>query len=140
MILTDTGPLIALIDQGEPDHQACVACLPNLSGPMITTWPVFTEAMYLLGEAGGWRAQEALWGMLQKGDLEIVLQGSDHYRRMRALMEKYCDHPMDLADASLVCLAEERRLREIFTLDEGDFRTYRVHGRQTFRLWPGKAT
>jgi hypothetical protein len=105
---------------------------------MITTWPVFTEAMYLLGEAGGWRAQEALWGMLHKGDLEIVFQGSDHYRRIRALMQKYHDHPMDLADASLVCLAEERRLREIFTLDEGDFRTYRIHGRQAFRLWPGK--
>jgi hypothetical protein len=76
--------------------------------------------------------------MLHKGDLEIVFQGSDHYRRIRALMQKYHDHPMDLADASLVCLAEERRLREIFTLDDGDFRTYRIHGRQAFRLWPGK--
>jgi uncharacterized protein len=136
MILTDTGPLVALIDEGEPDHQACVACLPNLSGPMITTWPVFTEAMYLLGEAGGWRAQDALWGILQRRYLEIVLQGSGQYRRMRALMEKYRDYPMDLADASLVCLAEERRLREVFTLDEDDFRTYRIHRRQAFRLWP----
>jgi hypothetical protein len=136
MILTDTGPLVALIDRGEADHQTCVSCLPDLSGPMITTWPVFTEAMYLLGEAGGWRAQDALWGMLQKGELEIVVQGVDHYRRMRTLMDKSRDRPMDLADASLVCLAEERRLREVFTLDEDDFRTYRIHGRQTFRLWP----
>ena len=136
MILTDTGPLVALIDKGEPDHDACVACLPNLIGPMVATWPVFTEAMYLLGEAGGWRAQEALWSMLQQGDLEIVLQGPDDYERMRVLMGKYRDHPMDLADASLVRLAEERRLRDIFTLDEKDFRTYRIHGRQVFRLWP----
>lgn len=53
MILTDAGPLIALIDRGEVDHEDCVACLTLLTGPMLTTWPAFTEAMYLLGEAGG---------------------------------------------------------------------------------------
>ena len=140
MILTDAGPLIALVDKGEPDHDACVACLPNLSGPMVTTWPAFAEAMYLLGEAGGWRAQESLWSMLQQGDLEIAFQGPDDYERMRALMQKYRDHPMDLADASLVRLAEERSLRDIFTLDERDFRTYRIRGRQTFRIWPNRST
>jgi predicted nucleic acid-binding protein len=138
MILTDTGPLIALIDKGEPDHDACVACLPNLSGPMVTTWPAFAEAMYLLGEAGGWRAQESLWSMLRQGDLEIAFQGPDDYERMRALMHKYRDHPMDLADASLVRLAEERSLRDIFTLDERDFRTYRIRAHQTFRIWPNR--
>lgn len=55
---------------------------------------------------------------------------------MRTLMHKYQDRPMDLADASLVCLAEQRGVRDIFTLDRDDFRIYRVHGRQTFRLWP----
>lgn len=138
MILTDAGPLVALVDQGEPDHDACVACLPNLTGPMVTTWPAFTEAMYLLGEAGGWRAQGMLWSILQQGDLEIAVQSSDDYERMRVLMQKYRDLPMDLADASLVRLAEERRARDIFTLDERDFRIYRIHGRQSFRLWPGK--
>jgi len=136
MILTDAGPLVALVDKGEPDHDACVACLPNLSGPMVTTWPAFTEAMYLLGEAGGWHAQEPLWRMVQQGNLEIAFQGSDDYERMRALMHKYRDLPMDLADASLVRLAEERRLRDIFTLDERDFHIYRVLGRQRFRIWP----
>jgi predicted nucleic acid-binding protein len=53
-------------------------------------------------------------------------------------MEKYRDHPMDLADASLLRLAEERHVRDIFTLDETDFRTYRIHGRQAFRIWPSK--
>ena len=136
MILTDVGPLVALVDQGEPDHKACVACLPDLKGPMVTTWPAFTEAMYLLGEAGGWRAQEMLWSMLDQGDLEIAFQGADDYERMRVLMQKYRDHPMDLADASLVRLAEERHVRDIFTLDERDFRTYRIHGRQSFRICP----
>lgn len=136
MILTDAGPLVALIDRGEPDHGVCAACLPRFTGPMLTTWPAFTEAMYLLGEAGGWRGQEALWKILEQGDLEIALQGADQYRRIRVLMQKYHDRPMDLADASLVCLAEQLGARDIFTLDREDFRTYRLHGRQTFRLWP----
>lgn len=136
MILTDAGPLIALIDRGESDHDACVACLAELSGPMVTTWPAFTEAMYLLGEAGGWRAQAALWKIVERGDLELVAQGPEHYQRIQALMQKYHDRPMDLADASLVCLAEQLSVRDIFTLDRNDFQTYRIHGRRAFRLWP----
>jgi predicted nucleic acid-binding protein len=125
MILTDAGPLVALLDRGESSHAACVACLHELTGPMLTTWPALTEAMYLLGEAGGWTAQDAL-----------PFQGPAQSERTRALMAKYRDRPMDLADASLVVLAEERKLRDIFTLDRADFATYRLHRRQTFRLWP----
>jgi hypothetical protein len=136
MILTDAGPLIAIIDQGEKHHRACVQCLAELTGPMLTTWPAFTEAMYLLGEAGGWKAQNALWSLIGNDDVEIVEQGPGDRERMRALMEKYHDRPMDLADASLVVLAETRNLRDIFTLDHADFRVYRIHKRQTFRLWP----
>jgi predicted nucleic acid-binding protein len=92
--------------------------------------------MYLLGEAGGWLAQEALWRLVEQGELELAVQGLEQSKHMRALMEKYQDRPMDLADASLVVLAEERRLRDLFTLDRTDFQTYRIHRRQTFRLWP----
>jgi uncharacterized protein len=136
MILTDAGPLVAILDRGETYHRACVECLAELTGPMLTTWPAFTEAMYLLGEAGGWRAQDALWRLVAQGDLEIAVQGPEQHKRLHALMEKYQDRPMDLADASLVALAEERRLRDIFTLDRDDFQIYRLHRRQTFRLWP----
>jgi predicted nucleic acid-binding protein len=136
MILTDAGPLIALLDRGESHHQACVDCLGELTGPMLTTWPAFTEAMYLLGEAGGWFAQRALWSLEAQGDVEVADQGPEDRKRMGALMEKYKDRPMELADASLVVLAEGRGLRDIFTLDHADFRIYRLHRRQTFRLWP----
>jgi hypothetical protein len=54
---------------------------------------------------------------------------------MPALMEKYRDLPMDLADASLVALAEERTLDRIFTLDR-DFRIYRLPRGKPFVLVP----
>ena len=103
---------------------------------MLTTWPAFTEAMYLLGEAGAWKAQQALWNLVEQGDIELAEIDVELQGRIRALMAKYQDLPMDLADASLVALAEARRLRDVFTLDHGDFQVYRLHSRKTFRLWP----
>ncbi len=42
---------------------------------------------------------------------------------------------MDLADATLVALAEDRGQRLIFTLDT-DFTVYRINGRQRFQTVP----
>jgi predicted nucleic acid-binding protein len=135
MILTDAGPLIALIDRGEPDHARCVAALTQITMPLVTTWPAFTEAMYLLGEAGGWMGQQALWALVERADLQIAELSTAAVGRMRALMERYRDLPMDLADASLVALAEERDLDRVFTLDN-DFRVYRLPRRRAFTIVP----
>jgi hypothetical protein len=103
--------------------------LPTLRAPLFTTWPVLAEAMYLVGRAIGWPAQERLWGLIERGALQILDISSDATSRMRVLMEQYRDLAMDLADASLVAVAEERGLDRVFTLDS-DFRIYRLaHGR-----------
>jgi len=135
VILVDAGPLVALIDAGEPDHEECVATLEDLTAPMVTTWPAFTEAMYLLGSAGGWRAQRALWELVERGDLQLVELDEGLRKRTQALMAKYADRPMDLADASLVSVAEELGLKRVFTLD-ADFQVYRFKGRGKFELVP----
>lgn len=135
MILTDAGPLVALIDADEPDHAACVEVLKAIYPPMITTWAAFTEAMYLLGESGAWRAQSILWSWHEQGDLQLVELTENDLARARKLMEKYQDLPMDLADATLVAVAERLRLTKVFTLDS-DFRVYRLPGKKSFRLVP----
>ena len=135
MTLVDAGPLVALIDRGEPDHQRCVATLAQLSGPLVTTWPVFTEAMYLLGGAGGWPAQAALWTLVDRGDLQLVDLDQSLRQRSRALMAKYDDLPMDLADASLMAVAESMNMRRVFSLDR-DFHIYRLKGRRTMEVIP----
>lgn len=135
MILTDAGPLVAILDRDEQDHAACVAALSSLQGPMLTTWPAFTGAIYLLGR-GGWRAQGLLWRLVLGGHLELAEPSETPVDRVAALMERYHDHPMDLADASLVALAETRGLRQVFTPDRDDFETYRLHGCQRFQVIP----
>lgn len=135
MTLTDAGPLIAIIDADEPDHAACVEALDDLALPLVTTWPAFTEAMYLLARAGGIEGQRPLWRLVQTGRLVIAELSRSAVERSARLMDQYADRPMDLADATLVALAEEQGDRRIFTLD-ADFHVYRLRGRHSFETVP----
>lgn len=135
MTLVDAGPLVALIVSREAAHERCIEALRSIDLPLITTWPAFGEAMYLTGSRGGWTAQRALWRLVHEGDLEIAEQPERAIKRIAKLMERYSDRPMDLADATLVALAEELGVKRIFTLD-ADFDIYRIHGRARFELLP----
>jgi uncharacterized protein len=133
--LCDAGPLIAIIDADEPDHRACVDALNDLALPLVTTWPAFTEAMYLLGQAGGIIGQRSLWRLVHTGRLLLAELSPAAVERSAQLMDKYADRPMDLADATLVALAEDQGHRKIFSLD-ADFHIYRIRGRQRFDVVP----
>lgn len=127
MILVDAGPLVALVDADDQFHKKCVATLKGLREPLVTIWPPVTEAMYLLGELP--KAQEALWEILARGVLRLLPLDVADVPRIRELMSKYADRPMDLADAALIRVAEREGIRNIFTVDRKDFSVYRLHGR-----------
>ncbi len=133
MILVDAGPLIALIHANDRHHKECKEALARIRGPLSTVWPVFVEAMYLLNFS--LKAQEALWKLLESGALILLPLDHTDAARMRELMSKYRDLPMDLADAALVHVAEREGIRTVFTLDRRDFSVYRV-GRERFKLVP----
>jgi len=135
--LTDAGPLIAIIDADEPDHDACLAALDGIDLPLVTTWPAFTEAMYLLARAGGLVGQRALWQLVHTGRLIVIDLSTSAVDRSARLMDKYADMPMDLADATLVALAEETGQRKIFSLDS-EFHVYRIRGRLRFEVVPAR--
>jgi uncharacterized protein len=136
MTLTDAGPLVALIDAGDSQHQRCMDATAELpDGPMITTWPCFTEAMYFLGVQGGIAWQRDLWKMVHDKRLLLHALTADETARCAELMEKYSDLPMDLADASLTAVAESNSLRRVFTIDE-DFRIYRLRDGSFFEVVP----
>lgn len=136
MILIDTGPLIALIDKGQGDvHTRCVEVYRQLTGSLLTTWPCFTEAMYFLSELRGWSGQNILWQFLDRKALRLHHANEAECQRIKVLMEKYQDVPMDLADASLVAAAENLNLRQIFSLDS-DFYIYRLYDKDAFEVLP----
>lgn len=137
MILMDTGPFVALLDPRDGEHERCKAVLQSLTEPLITTTPVLTEAFHLL-PAGG-RGGANLRTFLRRGGAAVAFLDGALLERCFELMEQYADHPMDLADASLVATAESLKTRRIFTLDRTDFSTYRLRrGRtpQSFEILP----
>ena len=125
---------MALLDQADAKHEACVSALKSVVDPLVTVWPAFTEAMYLLH--GSWRGQKALWSRLETGALALAPLDETDAPRMRELMEKYRDLPMDLADAALVRVAEREALTSIFTLDRKHFSVYRPGRRRRFSIVP----
>jgi len=133
-VLVDAGPLVALIDRADPYHRKCIAAFEALRDPLATVWPAFTEAMYLLRASV--RAQRLLWDMFNARGLSFAEIGLDDFPRMRELMRKYRDLPMDLADAALVRVAEREGLRRIFTIDRQDFEIYRPHRFGRFEILP----
>lgn len=134
MILVDAGPLVALVDADDQHHSKCVSALKRLREPLATVWPPFTEAMYLLADLPA--AQEALWEMLERGAMYLLPLDSGDAPRMRELMRKYSNRPMDLADAALLRVAEREGIRKIFTVDRRDFAGYRLHGHTRLTLIP----
>ena len=124
MILVDTGPLVALFDPTDTAHRACVEVLATIRRPMGTTVCVLTEAFHLLmpGSLGA----ENLMGFVTGGGLQMLELDDQDLTRAFELMVQFADAPMDLADASLVAIAEKLELRQIFTVDRNDFHFYRI--------------
>lgn len=134
-ILLDTGAFVALLDRSEEKHYVCAEFFRNFRGEVFTTEPVLTETLYLLSHFFG--AEKPCIDFIIKGGAVLVPQSLKSLSRAIALMEKYRDTPMDFADATLVSLAEETDINEIFTLDVRGFQTYRIHGRKAFNILPG---
>jgi predicted nucleic acid-binding protein len=127
MNLVDTGPLVALFDPADNDHKRCASILKEIEEPLCTTVPVLTEAFHLLdpNSIGAQRLMDFVTGQ----GLNVWFLDDKALARTFELMVQYADHPMDLADASLVVLAETLKLRKVFTIDRGDFTSYRIkHG------------
>src|SRR5205085_8838968 len=90
-VLVDAGPLIALIERTDAHHDRCVAALADIMEPLVTVWPAFTEAMYLV--RGAERSQRALWGMIDSGGLDFAELTAHDTPRLRDLMVRYRDQP-----------------------------------------------
>jgi uncharacterized protein len=133
-VLIDTGPLVALLDGDDQHHARCAKVFRALRVPAVTTWPVLTEAGYLLGDVAGGPA--ALLELIRRGAVLVAPLDAADVPRLRQLLLRYADLPADLADCSLLRVAERDGFTRILTLDRKDFAVYRVHGRRALTIVP----
>ncbi|MFM2068319.1 MAG: hypothetical protein RLZZ584_3228 [Pseudomonadota bacterium] len=121
-ILIDTGPLVAWLDSSEPWHATVAAWLADYRGELLSTWPVLTEVCHLVPE----RKVANFMRWVGRGGLSVVDIPASAVPLLADRIDKYADLPMDLADASLIWLAETRAVLDILTLDRSDFGIYRT--------------
>jgi uncharacterized protein len=124
LILVDTGPLVALFDHKDRLHSRCRETLQGIQEPLYATVPVLTEVFHMLSPSS--IGSNRLRDFILKGGLSLWFLDNQAVERAFELMERYADHPMDLADASLVVAAEVMKTRKVFTVDRKDFSSYRI--------------
>lgn len=133
-ILIDTGPIVAILSQSDTHHAVCSNTLQHLRPPLLTTWPVLTEAQWLLRRSG--KATEALFIGLQKNLWKVIDLDEEALTSIPRFLRKYHDFGAQLADASLIYLADKKKITTIFTLDRKDFGVYRLRNRQKITVIP----
>jgi len=129
--LTDSGPLVALLDRSERHHQWAREQFDHVRGPILTCEGVIAETAYLINSAG-----IPPWSVLELVEREVITIRFDlelSLDRVLSLMRKYADTPMDFVDACLVSMTESKRDCQLLTMDS-DFHVYRRFERQTIPL------
>jgi uncharacterized protein len=132
MILADTGFFIALGNNGDRYHSRAIQVISTLKEPLITTYPVITETSYILARDAGLAVQFEFLTEVANGTFPVFDFQRQHLFRMVELMRRYANLPMDLADASLVVLAEHFGHGKILTCDRRDFSIYRWNNNNLF--------
>lgn len=132
-IIIDSGFFIALLNKNDQYHKAAkklIKSLPNKK--WVSTWAVMTEVTHMLVKERSYRAMHELLDLCEKGGLTLFHIETHHISRLKQIMQKYQNLPVDLADASLIILAEELGHGEIVSTDLRDFETYRWKNHKPF--------
>lgn len=136
MLLVDTGPLLAVADRSDPDHERCREVLESDQGPLLTSPMVIAEAGYLICRQLGPVAEARLYESLAASELLIEHLAESDWTRVRQLVTDYADLPLGGTDASLIALAERLGLTRIATLDRRHFTVVRPRHCEAFELVP----
>jgi predicted nucleic acid-binding protein len=133
-VLIDTGPIVALLSERDQHHSACFEAAKTLRSPLLTCWPVITEAVYLLRDNPFVVAK--LFGILRTSRIKLLSLDNNDVERIAALYQKYSDQHLDLADVALMHLAVRENVRTVFTVDFRHFSVFRMQNGNSLEIVP----
>lgn len=128
--LIDSGPLIALFDRSDRYHTQVIEFLKSYRGELITSWSVITEVSHMLDFNLQVQIDFLKW--IERGGITLYNISQSDIANIRVMMEKYIDIPMDLADATLMYIANTENIKEIISIDS-DFDIYRTLKKQNLK-------
>lgn len=136
-VLADSGPLAALYNRRDKHHPRALDFFRTYGASLrlLTTWEVVSEVMYFLDFSAATQSDFLEWlhAGHEKGLVTIAALEPVDLPGLAKLIRKYADRPMDLADASLVWLAEKTGVTDIITIDRADFAVYRTRKGKSFK-------
>lgn len=128
-LIADAGFLIALGRSADPFHSGALRFADRFKGQLVTASPIIVEACHPISSRARLNLLAAVG--LRLAVVELPVRS---YPDLAATIEKYADHDVDFADASLVWLAEQTGLRKILTVDVSDFSAFRLRNGKRFDL------
>ncbi|MFA7569646.1 MAG: hypothetical protein WCY75_00180 [Sulfurimonadaceae bacterium] len=126
--IIDSGPLIALFDRSDKYHKIVLDFIKSYQGKLITSWAVITEVSHMLDFNLQVQIDFLKW--CEMGGIEVYPISQDEISNIRVMMEKYSNIPMDLADATLMYIANKENIKNIVSIDS-DFDIYRTLKKQS---------
>ncbi|MBV8812758.1 MAG: PIN domain-containing protein [Acidobacteriaceae bacterium] len=130
----DTGPIVAILSASDQYHEVCTEQLRKIRGPLLTCWPVITEAAWLLRAYP--RAIGMLLSSLDRQPFELASLDQMDCLEIAAVLARYEGLGIQLADACLVKLANREGIETVFTLDRRHFSVLRLAHGKRFRVVP----
>jgi predicted nucleic acid-binding protein len=130
-VVVDAGPIVASLIEADTHHRWTTEQWARLKPPMLTCESVLSEAGFILKRLGG--DPSTVPALVDRGVLRIGFSMQDQAASVRALMQRYGQVPMSLADACLVRMTELLNDPAVMTFDS-DFRIYRRSGRAVVPL------
>lgn len=127
----DTGPLVALLSENDGDHDRARELFARCEPPFRTCEAVIAEACFLLRKVHAEGPAEVV-ALGRKGLYDIALSIADHWTEIEALLKKYANVGISLADACLIRCAELHDEPRVLTFDS-DFQIYRWARRRKFQ-------
>jgi uncharacterized protein len=120
--IADSGLLIAALDGSDAFHPWAIELLQSLEPPWLVCEAVLAEVSASIGTA------EPVMEMLRVDDLAIGFNLEAEQTAIVAILKKYRDQRIDLADACVVRMSELFPHSTVYTVDKRDFQIYRRHG------------
>lgn len=120
-LITDTGPMLALFDPDDRNHEPCRRLLTTAREEVVIPAPVLVELDYWLRRRVSLTAMPELLQAIERGVYRVEILKPEDYRRVAEILGRYADSGIDFVDAAVLAVAERRREPKVATLDRRHF-------------------
>lgn len=134
VILMDTGPLVAMANAGDAQHETVLDELDRMHDDLVSTWVVIGKAAWSLRKRPS--AVEEMLSAFVSDIFRLYRLYEESLPWISKFLRKYADLGAQLADASLMYVAEKEKIDTVFTLDRRDFSVYRTRNNRALKIVP----